>query len=153
MKWTSLVVLPLTCAIGCGTFLAVRELEVKDATCADGVVINKGRPYDVKIEVVDPTLTTVMGAKGVSGKRFVGVDHGSVVNMDVSRMPFASAELGVTLNDLQLPKEVSLTSDTGAVRAAEAAKSSLEKAREVKAELATTSTTTAAAASTSTTQP
>ena len=126
----------------CGTFLAVKGTDIATTTKTDGVVVNSRRPYEVRVDIVDSSLQSAFAqSAGASERRFVGVDHARGLILDVSRMPFASGGLEVKLSDQQVVKEVKLTSETGAARFADAAKSSLETAASVETTLATTTTT------------
>jgi len=118
---------------GCGTFLAISELDVKELENPDGLVINRRGEYTVKADLnikgKDKVITEQLMMRNSSVN---GVDHDKVIKLDVNRMPFSDGKLNVKLNEFQLMKEVELTSKTGADKAATAAQTGIDKHREIK---------------------
>lgn len=118
---------------GCGTFLAISELDVKELENPDGLVINRRGEYTVKADLnikgKDKVKTEQLMMRNSSVN---GVDHDKVIKLDVNRMPFSDGKLNVKLNEFQLMKEVELTSKTGANKAATAAQTGIDKHREIK---------------------
>jgi hypothetical protein len=118
---------------GCGTFLAISELDVKELENPDGLVINRRGEYTVKADLnikgKDKVKTEQLMMRNSSVN---GVDHDKVIKLDVNRMPFSDGKLNVKLNEFQLMKEVELTSKTGADKAATAAQTGIDKHREIK---------------------
>lgn len=104
--------------ISCGTYLKVAQQQASDPK-PDGIVVNERAAYDIE---VTPENAFGQVAKVTStGKPVVGVDPVNVIDIDICRMPFASGKLALTLTKEQVVKEISLTSETGGARAADAA--------------------------------
>jgi len=115
--------------IGCASMLSIGQVD-RNAKCVDGIAVNKRAAYAVSIEVHQDS--------GLHGDKFtkngvaVGPDPLHVATVDAIRMPFASNKLTVKLTKDQVLKEVALESQTGASRAADAAKSGVETATTIK---------------------
>lgn len=124
---------------GCGTFLAISELDVKkELKNPDGLVINRRGEYTVKVglntlkEIEGKDKVVITNQLDMRNGSITGVDHDKVIKLDVNRMPFSDGKLNVKLNEFQLMKEIELTSKTGADKAATAAQTGIDKHREIK---------------------
>lgn len=119
---------------GCGTLLSISETNT-NTEHPDALVINRRAAYSVKFLIPSNSPLKKIAEIKHKTKSINGVDHDRLLTLDVNRMPFASGKLAVTLNGSQLLKKVELTSETGADRAIDAAKSgfdartSIEKAK------------------------
>jgi hypothetical protein len=124
---------------GCGTFLAISELDVKkELKNPDGLVINRRGEYTVKVglntlkEIEGKDKEVITNQLEMRNRSITGVDHDKVIKLDVNRMPFSDGKLNVKLNDFQLMKEVELTSKTGADKAATAAQTGIDTHTKIK---------------------
>jgi hypothetical protein len=117
---------------GCGTFLSVRE-QASFEEFPGGVVVNQPAAY--RVEYSFPSSSPLHGNQTRDGASetisevrgsLVGVSRSRVMVVNMRRLPFASGTLGLKLHPDQTLKEVSLTSQTGAARAATAAQSGVD---------------------------
>lgn len=97
---------------GCGTFLSVEET-TPDARQPDGIAVNKQANYTVQI--------TLKNGTPLGSELLGGIDENKMLSINATRMPFASGTLQITVTKEQLVSEVGITSETGAVRAVQAA--------------------------------
>jgi len=107
-------------SLGCGTFLWIGQTSPESDPA--GVAVNRRATFKLKIQ--SPYKGQEL--KYPREKTVTGVDPRSVVTVDIRRMPFASGKLVVKLNPEQLLQQVDIESDTGAVRAAQAADKALD---------------------------
>lgn len=120
---TIIVAFPL---LGCGTFLSVKEIKpnTKDP---GGVVVNKHTFYKVEVKLKDKDKTS-LGSDVLSG-----IDELRMLSINAIRMPFASGTLALTVTPKeQVPTEIAITSDTGAVKAIQAADTIVKTRTELK---------------------
>lgn len=119
---------------GCGTFLNISETEQTNKS-PNALVINRPAEYSVTLTI--PETSIFFKGKDEAPNNIEppgpisGVDHDRVITLNVKRMPFATGKLSVELNGAQLMKKVELTSQTGADRAANAAKSGFDARNEI----------------------
>ena len=100
---------------GCATFPSVRETSTP-CPDGDGLVVNSRASYSVTATIPDgsPLKGVDVNEKSV----LTGVAHGSVLVLDVRRMPFGSGSLSVKLLPSQVPEEVAVVGESGAPGAA-----------------------------------
>ncbi len=109
---------------GCGTSLVVTQT-TPDAQDPGGVPVNRRATYRVVgltlAPGVAPGCDAPPGCKIDLDQRLDAVDPETLLSVNVSRQPFASGKLGLTLDARQAIEAVSISSDTGLVRAVEGA--------------------------------
>jgi len=128
--------------LGCGTFLSVGETTVKNFK-PRGVTVNKRAIYKAEVTLLSATgdkaelLSDSGHSLSDSGDPVFksttvvsGIDSNNVLVINGTRMPFSSGHLKLTVSEEQLTTEVGITSETGAVRAAQAASTVVETANQ-----------------------
>ncbi len=115
-RWHYFAASLLICNIaGCGTFLSVDETTPENKQ-PNGVAVNKQVIYKVQVVSTDPAVQLA-----VPDLSLKGIDEKIMLSINATRMPFASGTLQITVTKEQLVSEVGITSETGAVRAVQAA--------------------------------
>lgn len=93
-----------------------------------GVAINKRALYQVIVEVPPELKPKIQPPSTFLG----GIDEEKLLVVNGTRMAFSSGTLSIKLTEQQLTSEVGITSETGAVRAVQAADTALDTANKMK---------------------
>lgn len=105
---------------GCGTFLSVGETTIENEN-PNGIVVNKRVIYEATVTSKSARTADENSQPIKITTPIKGIDNKNLLVINGSRMIFSSGHLAITLTEDQLTSQVSITSETGAIKAAEAA--------------------------------
>src|SRR5262245_40207343 len=118
--------------LGCGAYFSLSRSSVSSATDPEtirGVPVNRRTTYSVTFSSQNELISYVKASPG--SDKLDGIDCEYLDIVDLTRLPFSSGKLGITLGGDQIPRKIEISSQPGTERAIGVEKTRLEGRQKV----------------------